>query len=690
MSEKKSTDEIYSDFKISFNELLSQLDDTFPKEFVSNGEAEETPSISTIIVDKVLEDEFTILFKSFFISYLEDINIQIIEGAFLDKEFRKIVNKIKNNLGEILDSLKIYFEYLKSNIFFQNLKKELEYCQKSLYFLNSITANLLYNKRTIRYQISSNNLELFDNILLDNNCVFKAIEILSYNIYLVKCDINLSIDNRDLITNIEQINLNLKVLSLETITDKFNDVIEILKSKSSFFKRKILLRKSQEIIDDVNNNDIEKEIYVLSKNEFTKFSSDKIVSSPSTHIFKDWLEYLNNHYELNESSKFNITKKVGVFPDDLLSGKFSTIEIHRLIKYFKDIHPKNEKAVSLKYLNKIKDYIVYKANLSENEFDKYAYKICLIYCYNNIFSFLETQGEDELLITQYEDYKMNKLVKGSKNYFVSGVILKYYTKKINQYFLSGDISKDIDSCSKYFKLSSDLIEKYYKEIEWSELHNNYIYSLPRNESSVTYKDIKVFVFSSFLLPIPKKYLDNKFKKVIEDLRFYQTSYKSVQSIKDNLTELKTISHQFQNLKISIDQKETRTLELVALIGSLLGFISGAIPGFNFINTGIEALWFTIALGSSLSFFAFVLYVINRGIEFLGKRWWLVLIYFIIVGSSWLSLYSTSNYFNEQKFNQSEIKEYIDSLNTNILNERDSLSKATINQKNIIDSITNKK
>lgn len=131
MSEKKSTDEIYSDFKISFNELLSQLDDTFPKEFVSNGEAEETPSISTIIVDKVLEDEFTILFKSFFISYLEDINIQIIEGAFLDKEFRKIVNKIKNNLGEILDSLKIYFEYLKSNIFFQNLKKELEYCQKS-------------------------------------------------------------------------------------------------------------------------------------------------------------------------------------------------------------------------------------------------------------------------------------------------------------------------------------------------------------------------------------------------------------------------------------------------------------------------------------------------------------------------------------------------------------------------------
>jgi hypothetical protein len=655
----------FSDLEKLLDTKLSLIDEFLPADILAS-----TSSDLYLTDHKYLGNwkEIIEISNDFLLVILKEINLEIINGAYIKPNFETKIKLIEAVIIKLETIFTLYFASFIKDEYLQTFKKEFINTKSAVNNLNNLCSNLFYNDNEITYSLSTSLSETFENLIADNKWSLNSIKIFAYNVYLINADHYLNINNEKLIKNLEIIYRDSKKLILETFKDEnYLSICKIILAKSSFLKTKILLRKSEEIISENGK------LYIQSRNEYTEFSTEKIINSPSVFAFRNWISYIINHYCLNQKADVLVEEQVDAFKDK--DNKDLTFrDIHIRIRYYKDILSVENVDSAYSKLKEIKKELVNKLKKSEKDsFEEYCLITNTTYCYNNILSLLNENNNETELLKIYHELKNIDTLKSRKNYFATGTVLSHYAKKLDEIFRKEDIGPEISNCTEILYKCEDLIYTYTNEQKWFKNHNNYLFLLPVNESTVKIDDIDLYIFSGTALPTSSKYLDKKFEKSVESIRFHQTSFKSITSIKSSLDTVKRLNTNIEELEKKLAEKDTRTLELVALIGALLSFIAGSIPGFQFINTGLEALWFTIALGTSLSFFVFLLFFANRDIEFLRKRWYILIIYIIFVGTAWFLLFKSSNKYTEQKFDKSQIIKYIDSLDV----KKEALDSANI-------------
>lgn len=647
-----------TDLKSSISPNLEIVDGLLPNFFSNNAEIQDINKTlkSTIYIKN--RNEIINKSNSFLLTIFKELNKQILDGSYTNVGFSICLTEIEKDIAQLRELFVVYFDSFIKDKTLQSFKLELDKAKSAIIYLKNICTNLFYSENKITYSIATSLSETFDIGILEEIVLLNSIEIVSFNIYLIKADHYLSINNDQLIKNLEYIYSKSKKLKLEDFDDKdYVKICKLIFSKSNFLKKKVLLRRTEEVLSEKGK------LFIQSKNEFKEYSDKDIINSPNINEFKPWLKYIINHYDLVEGSEISIedtaTNNELTFP----IKKSSLENIHLNIKYNKDILSTESFDLAYRNLKNIKKYLVKSLTQSkENTFEEYCLITNTTYCYNNILSLLEKNNKGVELIKVYTEFRSNQRLKNRKNYFATGSVLNFYAKELEKIFNKDDFNSEISECTNILDKCEKLIKVYNEEVEWFKNHNNYIYLLPFEESKIEIDGFKLYIFSSIVLPTSEKYLINKFEKPVNDIKFYRTSFKSIDTIKSSLETVKELSNNISTLEQKLADKDTRTLELVALIGALFSFIAGSIPGFQFINTGIEALWFTIALGTSLSFFIFLLFILNKGIDYLKKGWWIVILYFLFITLIWCFLYSSSSTYANQKFDKTEIKKYMDSIN----------------------------
>ena len=255
-----------------------------------------------------------------------------------------------------------------------------------------------YSTERIEFLFSQNNQ--FENVIKESDLSGKLDSITDYFFYLIA------------ITHIDHFPSN----ENEYITSLFD------------LEKKINNLKIHEYTDLTRN--------VLIKIKFLmhKWKERKVSENPKSHLYlldgdiktvenfkeenlklKEWCEIIETQYELISKSWIHILEsRVKPYKHKNLSD-LKVLEIHQLIKYYKDVKPDYTK------LNDIFIYLKNKADVNVNNYDIYANIIATNYSLNNSFSlFLELNKDLTIIKEKYS--KVKDEIKGEINNFFVNIL----------------------------------------------------------------------------------------------------------------------------------------------------------------------------------------------------------------------------------------------------------------------------
>lgn len=347
---------------------------------------------------------------------------------------------------------------------------------------------------------------------------------------------------------------------------------------------------------------------------FVKDNSEEEITTNDfkNQIFPYWRKYIETHYELVINWRTEVRKDFDIIKHQKVISDLSLKELHRLTKYYKDI------AKSYENLKEIREELERRSrdtNLTKDFY--YTYAVTLVYVINNEFSLLLEQNsssKEQDAEALYSRILQIQESNGIKNFFAQykylgylvGILEELHLKKQAKDYI-GNSRKIIDKCEEIFKV-------YQSNVAWSESNYNYVYQLPFKECLIPLEnDVlkELFIASSFLLPLSKE----KYKKEFEENRNRVTRMSSAIEIFENLegdlSKLSKLSEEIQN-------KETRTMEILGIFTALISFVAASLPTFKFINSPLQASLFILALGSSFAGFVILLLVVFRGIDKLNE------------------------------------------------------------------------
>jgi hypothetical protein len=596
-------------FAVFFKSIEGDVNDLESKiEFVDNASA--NISLDPPLITK--RDSIIVECNKYLLSNFQDLNNKLLNGDYIQGSIGSNIEDLIKLIREINDAFNSLITTFTEDLGIQGFKADLDKIISALNFLKKLVGNFFYKDNSITYSISTSLSGNFEHIISLNSWCLTSARILCYNIYLINLDHYLKIEREDLIFNLETIYLNSKILSLsKDLTKDYIDITNLIYLKSNFLRKKILLRKAEEVIAIEDGKLNPNKLFIQSTNEYTEFQKDKIIITPSLSKFKEWLEYTVNHYQLVSDFAEQIESKASSFDlskiDDLPFN-----DVHLLIKYYKDVLSKSSLDDSITNLEVIKNSLKKRLSKStKGTFEEFQLIVNTTYCFNNFLSLLEDKQKDDKLLKVHSEFLNIERLKNRKNYFASGILLRYYDRKLKNLFEDDKFTENLNDCKKALSESAILLEKFEVESAWFKNHNNYIYLLSLEESQVQINGFDLYIFSSFVLPTSEKYLENKFKKTVENIALYQTSFKSISTLKSTFNELKSLRKEFDLTSEKLNEKEGRTIEIVTLTTTILVFVSASIQGFKFIKTGTQAIYFTLALGTSLGFFVLLMYVLNR-------------------------------------------------------------------------------
>jgi hypothetical protein len=669
-----------------FNEFLETVkDNTLSSDFLSNPLYIEYRDKILLNSEKYLEDRF------------ENINFQILKGDYINDSFISEIDKYIDEIKDVFDLFSEIFGYPIKDDVFKKLEKSIKYFLDSLTQLKKLHSNLWHNKsNNIRFTLSTTTTEVFDYKI---NEIFKlniSLELFFFNVYLIKVDHFLNISNVKLIENLELIYSRTKEIESEKKAEQYVRINNLIQLKANFLKKKVLLRKAEEIITNENLQKTEgksnnNKLFLQSKEDFTEFSSLRIINTPKLESFKDWFEYIINHYGIDSIPTDSNIERSAIIKSFDNYDELNLLEIHTQIKYNKDILSITDIDKAFINLNNIKEHLRKLLSLSETDtFEEYYLIANTTYCYNNILSLLKDYKKGQELLDIYNElFNINRL-KERQNYFATGIILNYYADVLEEIFLKENIYDDLNECEEILNQCKKLLDKYNEEVKWFENHNNYIYILPINEATIKVESDSLYIFSSFVLPTSSNYLRQKFNKPVNDIKLYQTTFTNIKTLKSSIDKFSNLELSFKSVeedlksykkvldkkfKVTTDKieaKETKAIETIVIVSAIMTFVAASIQGFKFIDSGKEAIYFTLALGSSLALFSLVFYIIMR-IDIIKQKneksiksyMFFFLTMFVIIGGiiySWYLLYNFSSKklnFKEEDPNKINIENTID-------------------------------
>lgn len=386
---------------------------------------------------------------------------------------------------------------------------------------------------------------------------------------------------------------------------EFNAITKAIKLKIQFLEHKWKIRKQE-----TNPSPI----HYIDEGEVTSLEDFKFKNKDLDY----WCSLIIRHYEIFVNNwDYEIKKNTKSFINNELKD-LRIIQIHQLIKYYKDVKKSYSK------LTNISDYFLKKTD-AKNFYDKYAQGVDSNYALNNKFSlFLESQQDVDLIKKEFEDVKQ-KTKGNNKNFFIEYKYLEKILQLINNHSKSLD---NLDFLHKYQKWINvdckEILDDYFTNKEWSKTKYNYIFVLPYEESKIDISDLGItklpfiFISSSFVLPKINNDIENKYNEI-------RQKYKGLVFQMDSISRLKNDLEDVKELKNELDRRDIKSIEIISIFTAIITFVLSSIPAYKFIENVWQSFLFMISLASSLGVFVLLILFATRGF----KKNWIGWVYFII-------------------------------------------------------------
>lgn len=569
------------------------LNDEFPSGWLNEIIGENTLEV-TSITERLVEKLSVIEDKLF-----DHLNLSIIRGEYIKNisDTQRQVFSLKNKLEELqsiaqdslsgsIDDLSnffidIYLDKYKSG-FLDPLGFALEYYS---YFLTQIKRALNFsdNEIAINYHEAIIQANGLGNA---NDQTVKNIKLLNANIDVAEADHFLSIDNGHLALLIE---VKTKLLSSSEYRSAPYSVY--IRDKANFLLNKLALRLRKETPKT-------RSLYLVKNGIEERITSTSLRDGT---VFDQWIDQAGIHYEIADSWEQYTSESFEKSRKKKLED-CSISELHCRIKYYKDIY--QNKQSSIEHMLTIGNEILRRKNLlsDSEDLDNYTLSVNHNYASNNYLSLVsnkESDKHEEEVYAVYEDVLQQQSTSGIKNFFPQTRILKYCLQKLEDLYKSRkalDIKKSrglIDRCNSVYAT-------YKENVEWTKEHYNYVFQLSFEECCLQLNDTnvgRIYVFSSFILPLPKD-------KYIEEFEYNK---KQVDQVENSVKVLENVEPELSNLQ----DREVRALEILGIFTALISFVVASLPTFAIIKTAPQAALFTLALATSFSSFILLLLITLR-------------------------------------------------------------------------------
>lgn len=549
-----------------------------------------------------------------------------------------------------------------------------------LEFLRGVDIKLNISQKT--YIQGSYNEEIsraIEDKLWDENSQGN-LQLLQMNIAISSIDHSLSIEDNQLsaLTTYKRRLTSAKPYSL------------LIRLKAEYLSNKLKIRNKHVLKG--------KRIYNIINGEETEISLSQMLNKG---IYDDWLTYADV-YTLDEE----LIKYVKDEFENLRGKKLSNctvMQLHKMIKYYKDADITYPNSYSkIKEIEKEFERRLKEAQSSGLKFDAYAYSICWNYAANNRFS-IKCKAKDANVSKEKVEEDYNSVVSiqsssGIKNFFPQVTYSKFLIGKLKEKYDQNKALEGVEECRSIIDKCHTVDATYKENVEWTNQNYNYVYQLPFKECCLNCdnKEVgRVFIFSSFLLPLPKDKVAEEYSDNQKEVYRYESSVKISENVKAEIKDLGKLKEELKGLK----DKEYRMLEVLGIFTAIISFVAASLPTFKVIDTPLEAALFMLALATSMSWFVFLLLVTFSNSERLKERRKLIIVWLVVGIIVWASLVTLSHFNPFKSFNQP--KTVVDEGNSSITVERDTVilnntinnnvccpphSKATVP----VDSVTKRK
>lgn len=364
----------------------------------------------------------------------------------------------------------------------------------------------------------------------------------------------------------------------------------------------------------------------------------------------NWIGIIDTQYDIISNNwKDIIKKRVASYKNNPLND-LSILQIHQIIKYYKDVKP------NLSKLNEIALFLKDKADtiVDENSFTKYAYNIIYNYAINNVFSLYISKEQNVNNIT--EKYKeIRDSIKGSvNNYFLRFKYLEYLVNYLQSKILNDEKINFLNAYSDLIEDCHEEMEEYGKDIDWAKLNFNFVFMLPYNECLVSCEIDgleTVFYPSSFVLPPPIIKTERDYKKIKQEYDNLLLSYNAGKYFKN---EIKKIEELGKNL----DSKDFKAIEIISIFTAIITFVLSSIPAYKFIDSVWESLLFMLSLATALSVFVTLILFSTRD---LYKKWYAYIPVGVLGALSFFGYLNLTQFEKQKLIVNKNLKRNIDSI-----------------------------
>ncbi len=630
------------------SQIVSIIDDfekssiTVREAFAKNQSA-TNPEDSTTQLPEVAEEDKSSLAKEVFLqeaeSFLVEIykllNYSLLSGEYIYNENIKadLENIIEKKLSSLFSSTDSFEAELQNKIleFITAVKIG---CSNYSVFINNVENEYSNDKIDYLFTFSQLIRKEINNTSLSSNTnnLFKYFR---YNVALSLADHFFSSDDTQFISlfDIENSIDEVELIDFESIT-------KVIKFKIGFLEHKWKARKQEENPSSIHYS-IDGKTNILSE---YKTENKKI---------KEWSEIIDSHYQLyTQNWEHNIEKRIKPFKNKELKD-LTYLELHQLIKYYKDVNK------NLLKLDEISKFISNKKNSEmKNYYDRYALNIISNYALNNWFSLFLEKNEN---ISNIKDsyLKTKAKLKGEvNNFFLQYKYLHRLTDILNKKI--EEIS-NIKFLEQYENLISNeckiALDEYGSNIEWSKKNDNYIFLLPFEECKIDIEEFKIeklsfiFIASSFVLPTVHNNIEKQYNEVKQKIRSFTFQIDAIKRIRRDLDKI-------EELRTEIDKRDFKSIEIISIFTAIITFVLSSIPAFKFVDSVWEALLFMLSLASSLGIFILLILFSTRGF----KNNWVGIVYVVILALiSIVGYNSLTNFEKEQTTIDKSIESKIDKV-----------------------------
>lgn len=422
------------------------------------------------------------------------------------------------------------------------------------------------------------------------------------------------------------------------IINEYSDISLEIESKVNFLKHK--WKKRIENINPYHSNYLEGG----KLKTIEDFNGDN-------EILNNWVSIIDTQYDLISSNwKDIIEKRVALYKNKAFNT-LTILQLHQLIKYYKDVKP------NLSKLNEITLFIKGEAdNLNNNEncFTKYAYNIIYNYAVNNVFSLYISKEQNVNLITQ--KYKeIRESIKGAvNNYFLRFKYLEYLVNYLQSKILNDEKINFLNAYSDLIEDCHEEMQQYGNDIEWAKLNFNFVFMLPYEECLVSceIEGIEtVFYPSTFVLPPSILKTERDYKVIKQKYDNLLLSYNTGKYFKN---EIKKIEELGKNL----DSKDFKAIEIISIFTAIITFVLSSIPAYKFIDSVWESLLFMLSLATALSVFVTLILFSTRD---LYKKWYAYIPVIILIGITFFGYLNLTQFERQKLIVNKNLKQKIDSI-----------------------------